>query len=160
MAPRPSSDIAQALLAKALEALTDDPPGNPPAIARITHNRPALDKCREDQLTVWVESRPVRQSRGARGNQRAQSQVMVTWHLDIYRCAAGIGEQGGPPTVEAEEATALGLLDDIDAIQRKIQRESDQVFGPSPMVEYGIAVPVGPLGYVAGWSWPLTAGRT
>lgn len=156
MAPRPSSDIAQALLAKALDALV----ANPPALSRITHGRPPLDKCREDQLTVWVENRPVRQSRGGRGNQRAQSQVMVTWHVDIYRCAAGINEQGRPPTPAEEQVVALALLDDIDAIQRKIQRESDDVFGPAPMVEYGIATPVGPLGYVAGWSWPLTAGRT
>lgn len=151
----PTADVAQLLLNKAYSAL--QPPL--PPVSMVSHGRPAIDLCREDRLVVWVENMPVRQSRGARGNRRTMTQSRVVYHLDIYRCAPGLKEGGRPPTMDEEQTLAQLLLDDIDQIRRKVMSEADDVFGISPMVEWGVAVPLGPLGYVAGWSWPINYGH-
>jgi hypothetical protein len=110
-------------------------------------------------LAVWSDQRNARQSAGGRGGRGTMTQIVPQWRVDIVRCVPGLKEGGRPPSPAELEASAVQLLDDIDRIEQAVLAGADSIFGTAPSVTYGSATPLGPLGYVAGWSWPIQAGR-
>jgi len=85
-------------------------------------------------------------------------QPQVTWTVELVRCVPG-NDGRRAPTPEELTASALSLQDDFDAIELAITAEASSLFGAYPDVAWGTATPLGPLGVVAGWSWPFTVSR-
>ncbi|MGW7504394.1 hypothetical protein ACWGIR_23075 [Streptomyces albidoflavus] len=83
-------------------------------------SRPPADRCDcacgqgQGQAWVrWVRDQPVneRSDRGGYMRRRCQGwRTLKVVEVGIYRCVSGPDEQGGPPSVEAREQDALGLI--------------------------------------------------
>lgn len=150
MAPTPFTTIAHALLDAAAAALGTSVPDR----SFVSHNVPAWDGCDADQLTVNLQGVTFKQTKGPR---HAMSVASPLWVVQIVRCAPNLDTQGVAPSPDRLEVSADDLLTDLDLIQQAVRSGAVAIFGAGAVVQYQQAVPLGPQGNVAGYSWPITA---
>lgn len=155
MAATSTAQIAQALLDAAAGALG----AGVPARTLVAHGRPAWEACENDQLAVYWSQRTYQQSRtGKAGPSQAQVRPVTQFQVELVRCVPGLKQGGKAPTAAELTTSAKALMDDFDAIQRALLGAQALIFGPFPSVTWGTALPLGPSGYVAGYTWPIQAG--
>lgn len=151
-----ASVVAQALLDAAAGALG----AGAPSRSLVAHGRPAWEVCTEDQLAVYWASRSYQQSRtGKAGPGQAQARPVTTYQVELVRCVPGSKAGAKPPSAAELTDSAKGLMDDFDTIEQALLDGQATIFGRYPSVTWGLAVPLGPSGYVAGYTWPIQAGR-
>lgn len=150
MAPPSLSSIAADLLGAAVAALGTDAPDR----RFVSHNAPAWDLCKWDQLTVHLASLQFKQSAGPRLRMTAPN---PTWAIQIVRCVPQMEDNGHPPSADALSTSGQALLDDLDAIQQAVRADAAAIFGGCEALAFGQAVPLGPQGGVGGYSWPISA---
>lgn len=141
------SVLAEALLAAAQGSLSD-----PPVASYLSHNAPAWDICRDDQLTVHLANLAFRQSKGPRQSQSVPAATLV---VQLVRCVPGQGNGGQAPSTARLHDSATSLMADLDAIQQAVRADAEAIFGGAQSVTWGQAVPLGPNGQVGGYSWPI-----
>lgn len=142
-------DLAEALLSTVTDALVAA--GRPVGRAYVSHGAPAWDACTEDQVTVHLSPLTARSSGSGR---QQQTQLQAGFVVQAVRCVPVPSDDGVPPTAEALGDSARGLIDDLARLVYAVL-EGD-VFASCDSVTYGQVNPLGPLGGVAGWTFPLT----
>lgn len=152
--PSPLSEVAQDVLDACMVALGDDCPQR----SFVSHNAPAWEACKQDQLTVHLQRERFMSSAGRKGRQSASLAVLT---IQIVRCVPDMNAEAQPPTVEDLQLSALGLMDDLSAIEGYIRANAAEIFGSCLSVEWsgfgrsGDVVPLGPSGGVGGYSWSI-----
>lgn len=135
------SEMAHLILTTAAEALGEDVPGR----VFVAHGTPAWETCGEDQLTV--HTLPVQFKSKGHGRNRL-SVPDVTYHLQIAR---RVPNDPTGTSADALDRSGTRLLDDLDLIQNAVRAAT------YPWVmTYGAATPVGPLGGIGAYDWPIT----
>lgn len=142
-------DIAEALLTVVNDTLVDA--GRPVGRAYVSHGAPAWDACTEDQATVHLQPLTFRSSGSGR---QQQTQLQATYTVQVVRCVPTPGDDGAPPAAATLGDSGRELIDALALVVYAVMGSG--VFAACDTVTYGQADPLGPLGGVGGWTWPIT----
>lgn len=159
--------VAADLLSNALSGLTEACTGHEePERSYVAHGVPVVDGCENThgQLTVHLSkigTRPVspKMSRGAPGG--TQCLIFPTAHflVQLFRCVPVPNDRGVPPTPEAMEESAAGLLIDAWALYTHFiaERAAGTLIDGVACDGVGIGdmTPIAPSGGTAGWEFGI-----
>lgn len=68
----------------------------------------------------WVEDTPVRAPGGGKGRSCTPLRTRTVIEAGVYRCVAGPGADGGPPSCAERERDAWGLVRDRRALKKAV----------------------------------------
>lgn len=147
--PLALGDLAETLLATVASTL--EAAGRPLQRSYVSHGPPAWDGCGTDQATVHLQPLTFRSSGSGR---QMQTQLRAGLTVQMVRCVPVPDDQGTPPTEAQLGDSARALIDDLARVVYAVA--DGTVFASCAAVSYGEAAPLGPLGGMAGWTWPIT----
>jgi|688.fasta_scaffold01756_14 hypothetical protein len=153
MAPDYLWRLAEDLLVLAEDALDPTRTGiDLPDVRYVHHGQPVVEFCDGGVLSLWHD---VIQTRQVGRNDAGQTQLVVTFFIDIWRCWP-IGTHI-PPSLETIQDAVKMLHIDAWCLVNGIQENLSRVVG-CELVQYQEVRTLGPLGGMAGWRMPVTVG--
>jgi hypothetical protein len=136
-------ELQDAILAECEALLSPSLTGRSiPARRYVSHGQPPVESC-DGLLAVWSSSLETRQI--GRSDIDITHRVILL-NVDIWRCWPTGDSQ--PPTLDELTNASLMVCDDVDRLTKGLGVYLAEYCGP---VEWRPALPVGPLGGMAGW---------